>query len=806
MTDIFSPHAPTGQSEKVIVSSNEYSSNGRNIGFPSKFSVYPNKLPASDGSQSVTETREVSDIVGNRLYLYHRPSINADNTITSFTLSDGTLDTSLTNARQSYVVFTSLPSSTFTISYLAVPDTSVMSYFNTLQDDMMEVQKVLGVTNETGYPGIRNLSFALFDTPADTNISGVAQRAVYLPHLSSDIYIGSSSDSNLTGTLGNSHNIQLGRYLDTVTLEGTTIHFQQSNGTRNCTIWLGNKTGDYIKYSGQISGEGPVTIGGPSWSNYSGTIGGTLSGAYYSGAMLRVNGDVAVLGSVQSVGSITVVNLTGEISTIYGDFTITDNLSVYGDSVFLSTTTFNNVTVQNDLTFNGDIVAGDSNGSGSNGQSLVDGLDASEVAHSYNIVIRKVLPNSILNGRRSSSMILGDRTGYTFAGLITGNKLCADNWQFTGFATATAGPSGSHPNIIQVNFTDYNIPIVSGTYSTTGVAGGYWSPGMMDPGSIWIRDLNTSFESPIYGYSIQSGNNTGLVKMNVYCPELVSSNRVQTNDSLLLFNPNNIQYNFLSAAGGASPTVAVYASSSDPFEVSFENEVRKMTSSSSNISLTTALTYSITGIGGTSPTGVAYVFATNKSDPESAPGFKVRNIPYRMPGETIIGEVTAKYTGSIWTILDTTSYRAGAIYDSSWIPLVSYTGSGRSVGPTAENVVFFKHSLGADMDIYKTNVELYLAKYNTTRAQSWDQAQPFAYTMQTCDRRAGLGFSGDFTKLQLTNTRYNGASSLSSARDASLAYIDGKYIGLELSSVFGYAFNSSGTAPDYMRVIIRRDS
>jgi hypothetical protein len=40
---IFSIHAPTGQAEKEIVSSNEFSEKGRNIGYPSKFSVYTKK-------------------------------------------------------------------------------------------------------------------------------------------------------------------------------------------------------------------------------------------------------------------------------------------------------------------------------------------------------------------------------------------------------------------------------------------------------------------------------------------------------------------------------------------------------------------------------------------------------------------------------------------------------------------------------------------------------------------------------------------------------------------------------------------
>lgn len=803
--NIFSTHAPTGESEKEIVSTNEYSPEGRAIGYPSKFSVYTRKISSSDGSQVVVESRNLSDIVGNRLYLYHRPSINANGTVSTFTVSDGTLDTTLTNAKQGYVVFSSLPAGSFTISYLAVPDNISSWYFNTLQDDVMEIQKVLGVTNDTGYPGTRNIAYAIFDTPSDVNLSGVLRRAVYLSHLGSDITIGSSNDANLTGTLGDEHTIQLGRYKDTVIFDASNIYLQQEAGTLNCTVWLGNKTGDYIRYSGQITGEGPVTIGGPSWAGYSGTLGGSLTEAYYTGAMLRVNGNVAVLGGLQAVGSITIVNMTGEISTVYGDFTVTDNLAVYGSSVFTSIVDFNEINVNSNATIQGNIIAGNSHGAGGNGQTLIDGLDASEIAHSYKTLARKVYPNTVLKGKKLSTQYLPTHLAYTFTNTITGEKLCSDSWQITGFATASAGPSGSHPNVIQVNFADYPIPIVTGTYSTTGSITGFWSPGMMDPGNLWIRDLNTYFEAPIYGYSIQSGDSTYLYKLNVYCPEY-TSNSPQTNDSLAIYNPNCVPYSFISSVGGASPTASILATSQEPFEVSFEDEVRKMTTNSSSISITTALQYSVSGIPFASyPTGVAYIFATNLSDPENAPGFKARSVPYAMPGETVIGEVKAYYSGSQWNILESVSYRPGAKYDSSWIPIVNYIPSGRALY-TLSGLRYFTHDIGPSIDMYNCEVDIYLAQFSNTKPNNWEQSQPLAYTASTTDYRNGFGFSGLFTKLQVGNAKYSGDTQLTSARDASIAYIDGRYIGIDFDPTFGYALKAGSPTPSYLRVIVRRTS
>lgn len=806
MPDIFSSHAPNNQPYKAIVSPNEFSSEGRNIGFPSKFSVYVNKLASSDGSANITETRSTADIVGNRLYLYHRPLLNADGTVTTINVSSGSLDTTLTNPKQGYVVFSSLPStSTFTVNYFAAPDSISMWYLNTVQDDIMEIEKTLGVTSQTGYPGLRNLAYALFDKPDDANIQNVAQRAIFLGHLDRNIFIGSTDDATLSGTLGNSHNIQIGRVRDTVTFDVDALVIQQSNASRTTRITLGTRTGDYIFYSGQISGAGPITIGGPAWSNYSGVLGGSLTTGFYLNSMLRVNGDVAVLGDLQSVGSLTVVNLTGEVSTVIGDFTITNDLRVQGSTRLIGPADVNNITVEQDETIYGDIIAGNQSSRGGNGHSLVDNLDASEVAHTYRTVMRKVLPNTVLNGRPLLSQLLPARSGYTFGSNISGSLTCGDQFVITGFATATAGPSGSHPNIIQVNFTDYPLPVVSGTYSgINGGSTGIWSPGMMDPGTLWIEDLNSGFKSPIYGYTIESGSAAHIVKLNVFCPELVTSTRVQTNDSLLLYYPNARPYNFLSAASGASPTASIFASSAYPFEVAFDDEVRKTTSSSPNFSIKTALEYSITGLTG-NPTGVAYIFATNTNDIELSPGWKSRNIPYRMPGEVAVGEVKAFYSGSQWHILESVSYRPGAVYDSAWVPIVSYTGSsGRSIS-AGLNKLYFRHDFGPSVDNYRMSTDLYLASYGSV-TPVWDQAQPLGYSLSSRDSRANLGFSGFFTKVPLTTTQYSGSTNtLTASRDASVFYLDGRYIGVQFSSdMFDPIIG--GQAPTYARLVVRRDA
>lgn len=805
MTDVFSSHAPTGESEVYIVNSNPYDPRGREIGFPNKFSVYPNKFDSNDGSQLITENRKVSDIQGNRLYLYHRPVVDSDGTV-SVTTTDGTIATSLTEPRQGYVVFSTLPTSDFSISYVASPDCLSMWYFNNLQNDIMEVQKYLGSNTLTGYPSIRNLALASFDNPIDANLSGVLNRGVYLSHLDADIYIGSTTDAALTGSRGIAHKITFGGGQDQVEFDVTGLEIKNSDPTATTRIQLGSKTGDFVSWSGQLSGEGPITVGGPSWPGYSGVIGGALTTGYYNSSMLKVNGDVAILGDLQAVGSITIVNLTGEVSTVIGDFTITDDLTVNDTSTLIGVVNTNRINAAEDIHIDADIVAENVRGNGGNGQSLVDNLDCSEVAHSYNTVISSHLRNSVLKGRpKLDKHIEGDIIP-RWLGNISG--VVENCFVFSGFANANAGPSGVHPNIIQVNFTDDNLPVVPGTYfGISGTTSGIWSPGMMDPGSLWITDGNNGFESPIYGYTIESGNSTSVLRMNVFCPELDSNRVVQTNDPLFLYYKHSRPYNFLSAAGGASPTFQVFGSTQYPFEVSFEREVRRMTTSTSNISLTSALAASVTGLS-TPSTGLAYIFAKADTDPENPPSFKARNIPYAMPNETAIGEVLASYNGSVWTILDTVNYAPESIVDTGWIPVKETGLVGRVLAPVVglDKTYYFVHNLGIDQTLYKTSIDIYLGSYGTgSPGVGWDQAQPLAYSLACRDTRVEAGFSGAFSRVTLTNTH---TSAGSSARDASLTYLDGKLIGISFDALIKDSFPHTATTPDvdYVRLVMRRDA
>lgn len=809
----FSEHAPTGAASngKQVVSPNQYSSQGHTIGFPEKFSVYVTKQAEEDGSFSVVETHEASELVGSRLYLYHRPMVSAAGVVTTITPSSGSIDGSLTNAKQGYCVFSVNPTGTFTVSYTAVPDCLTQATINNLQDDVMAIEQVLGPTNLTGWPGLRNLTYGIFDKPGAAYATGVAQNAIFLPHLGRDIRIGSTDDPALVPSLGNGYDITLGYQTDRVILDVTGFQVTNTAGSTPVRIDLGTKTGDFIAFKGQLSGEFPVTIGGPSFPGFSGsrTSAYLLSGGtgFYDNALLRVHGDVAVMGNVHSVGNFVLTINTGQSAHIEGDLQIRDELSIFGMTHLEGPAETNDITVRQNLTLVGDLLAADLRGSGGAGQTLVDGLDPSEIARSYRPVTQRRIPNSVISGPRKQGYIAPkvDVWGQQYHFTASSEKLCGDVFAITGSLNANAGPSGAHPNILQVLLT---CPVVSGSYGSMGTYGGEWSPGLMDPGMLWVESTDgttSGWRAPIYGYTVEATSGHYITRLNVFTPQ-GSYPSMTGGSAVRLYVPGTLPYDFISAAGGTSPTATIGGTANEPLWIAFEDTVR-VHESTSSVSLTTALDYSVSGLGAT-PTGIAYVFAsTQAEDVELPPTYLARAIPYRMPGETILGEVVATKSGANWNIREVTSYRAGGTYDSAWIPITQgFTGafSGRMTPymPVAGSAakVYFNHQLGADVDLTNTSIDLYLAATgNVDPMTLWpNQNCTTVRSFQGRDYRHGAGLSGAFVKIPL--------NSADTTRDASVFYMDGKVIGVELDGTLASQISVSAPNFQYLRLVMRRDA
>ncbi len=841
----FSSHAPTGSTQKFVVSPNQYSDAGRNIGYPTKYSVYVNKISEADGSTTVTEVREVSELVGNRLYLWHRPVTLPNGTPTTITIGGGgspVLDTGSTNAKSAYIVFSTLPTSQFTVTYLAAPDCLHAWNLNTLQDDVMEMQKSLGVTNLTGSPGLRNLAYATFDIPNDANYSGVAPRAVYLSHLAQNIVIGSTNDPSLSPSLGSSHTIQIGRSTDAVLIDTTGLHVVQSDGSKTTNITLGNRTGDYLTWAGQVSGQGPLTIGGPAWQGYSGVVfSPEFTETFYTGAMLRVHGDVAVAGGVRSIGPLIVVTTTGTTSIVLGDWTVQDELFVYGTTHLNGETETNNLRVRYDLFVDGNVFL--TNETAGPGGAVIDNLDPSEVAHSYNTLIKKRISNCVIDGSHVTREVDPKLNVYAPHYRLGASGLVGDVFTVTGRLDGSVASSGAHPAIFQVSL---DVPVVHGTFTglikwtgdlsasinPTGQYTGVWCPGLMNPGSLWMRVTNgqgRGFTAPIYNYDIRQANTMGIQQMRVYCPEqnILDPGLVPTtSDSVMLYNPGSVPYNFLSAVGGASPTYQVSGSSEFPFKVAFDDEVRIMRTSTTNLSLLEALEKSISGMPSTQPTGTAYIFASALyTDPENPPIFKARPVGMRMPNEAPVGEVTAYKAGGTWTILDTVSYRPNGVYDSAWMPIVSGCAQGLNSGRfipalnASSNTFykyFFQHNLGPNLDLAHLNAELYLASMPsypralTGNLNGFNQVHTDLHGFNGVDHNAGFGPDGRFLRVPLHSSRTS--SSAADVRDASIFYIDSRVVGVNIAPGLiydlptGYSVaNTKGKPYQYMRVALRRD-
>lgn len=810
---IFSNNAPTGESAKTTVSTNTYSPKGRTIGYPTNFDVYVQHIADEDGSQSVVEQREVADIIGNKLYLFHRPLIDSNGTVTTITPSQGSIDASSTNAAQAYIVFDTLPTSSFTVSYVAVPDCDLTWGINNLQNSIMEVEKSLGPKGDTTYPGMLNLQLGLFDNPTGVNLPGGSKaltQGVYLSHLDRNIQISSSDDASLQLLYGSGHDIQIGNGFDTIIVDTDTFTITNSV-SQDATISLGARTGDNIYWKGTASGAGPLVVGGPEWPDlYAGvTFANDLSGEYYSGSLLRVHGDASFIGDVRAIGNITIVNTTGETSVVLGDWTVKDELFVEGVSHLIGRTETNRLDVQGNLHIDRDIIADNQDGSGGLGQSLVDGLDCSEVAHTYDSVIRARHANSVVAAPKDVSYILPTEgnISITKPGLVlSGDSLLGEELVITGSLNAAPSNSGAHPCILQLLIDE---EVVYGTYpgnSTFGTTSGLWSPGLMEPGMLRIKMTNgsaTGLDAPIYAYTVEeTGTANNITRLNVFIPE--SFTPVPAGgDTFSLYNPGAVTNYSAVFSAGTNPFVDPTAFPGDPLVVSAETTVRKATLPGASIDITNAILDSTSGQAAGSKTGTVYLFADcNGSDPELPPVFKARATPWPMNGQVPVAEATYTGDASFWYLAQQTCYRPNGYYDSAWIPILTgaTTDSEATYGRVTPRLlegdgrgtIYFKHNLGTSIDLGNLNANLYLSTLPSESTYNQTHSNLYSAFTSSKMQRISLGptetlSDGTATGLALVN------------------YLDSTLIGINISETSFTGFADTGT-PKYLRLTLNKNN
>ena len=103
-------------------------------------------------------------------------------------------------------------------------------------------------------------------------------------------------------------------------------------------------------------------------------------------------------------------------------------------------------------------------------------------------------------------------------------------------------------------------------------------------------------------------------------------------------------------------------------------------------------------------------------------------------------------------------------------------------------------------------MDLYLGAMNTGSVTGFNTTHSNLFSMQGTDVRGGFGF-GSFLRIPINGIRDAGTAN---ARDASIFYLDGKVIGLQLNQnlldpIPTGSTTAGGQAFDHLRLVIRRD-
>jgi hypothetical protein len=798
----YSPHRNTNASvgDYEIISSNPYAPNGKTLAYPSKYSWFINKQDHIDGSFSVSELYTTGDLNGSRLYLDHRPVIDSSsNTDVATTL--GSINS--INAQQGYIEFGTLPTADFTITYTASPDDSSMFYVNLLQDAVMELQNYIGLTSNTTEITSRNLKVALQDKPDASSkpfLDVLHPNALYLEHLNSNLRIGSSTDAAISAVNGDTHTITIGYHKDTVNIDATTVLIDNSDGSSTTSIKLGQKSTDLITFRGELTGGERLTLGDANSQYYTGTIPGSMQ-TFYDQAVVRVKGALACLGQIQAVGTITIVNTTGEQSSIIGDFKVTKDFTVQGLTHLQGDTDVTKLTASKDIHIKKDLVADNINGSGSGAHSLVDGLDCSEVAATYKHVTAKVLDNCVIRAPMVSSLTAPIRSissaNYTVNGELVPGSV------YMGHGTLTAAPSTKpgHPSVLQINLAGGDIMnVVTGSIRDTslipgGTNTGIWSDGLVDPGNFRMKLITgaaSGWDQATYSHTIEAGSGNTITKFNTY--HSYNPTGANTGDEVVFYNKGSEPYSYISTSSmpGTEPNVVVTASASDPIVIAFKEDIRIL-KSNATVNIKVPLQDSVVGLG-TDPRGECFIFASkinSLDDPEAEPTIIVRAHPVASDDEVLLGSIVADLTTatSTWTLVQAHSVRPGGYYDSSWIPVLStnLANAGRVVSSSNESGqtykrLFFYHGLGDRVTYENIIAKIYYGTYYSVINPTANQNHVRANTIAGNDSLSPITMTG-------------GTSGDLEVSDPTIFYIDDKIIGI---------LYSDSSSRKFMRLVVRR--
>ena len=165
-----------------LVPNNPYHPNATTINWPSNYDLFVNKTNDQQVSVNVSdETHEVSEITADSgVYLNHKPRRGTSITATAgAVINSGVID-----YNHGIVYFNTLPTSEFTVSYLADPDKYYGEYLTQIQDVLHKLEIWAGagsVMNE----GVRTAEVLINST--NSKVDSKLPHNIHIADLGKDI-------------------------------------------------------------------------------------------------------------------------------------------------------------------------------------------------------------------------------------------------------------------------------------------------------------------------------------------------------------------------------------------------------------------------------------------------------------------------------------------------------------------------------------------------------------------------------------------------------------------------------------------
>lgn len=610
------------------------------------------------------EIHQVSDIDqsdSNSLYLYHRivPPAELSGVSDNIQVSNGVLQTGLVDYQAGKIHFATVPTGQFTVAYLAQPDPIHSAHINVLQNAIMRLQGILGAGSDLNN-GFRNAEFLLHGSSPTGSLLNSA------PNL---IGIGEFTKSNfiIAGESGFQHSIELGNSYDTVHINASEFVVKASGGYEATTgTWPSPATGNLvIRLKGDTFIHGQTDIG----VDWPGADVGTWStSGEYTGAALRVYGDMYVGGTIYATGAlVTVVE-----QQTYTGFTITDDWTVSGSLVVRD-----NATVDGNLNVGGHIAVETFVVSGEqfNGRRIsftnkdgrvttVDGLDPSYLVDTLEFRGRDPSHNGVVDCDWSPIQFTEwyDPQGST---------------NFTGSRTRTwTGDVTSKTTNASGNWIHSDMPV---TYQPAGI----FENGAFD-GELIVRWNNGPLQGreanvvKIVSKDHGDGYSTGCMFRVHNASHYTNAN---VGDQFKFILPGN-QYckpNYISTSrNGGDPTVTINASNAHPLVINAGGQMRRVDSSNIPVNMTAV----VSDESSYPDNGTVYVYIYTRSvgdlfqaEFENRWTFYARPYLINTPDEAVIGQIAITRSAGSWTAASNdviTYYAPDAYYDSGWV--MSYLG------------------------------------------------------------------------------------------------------------------------------------